>query len=43
VAVLLLACLHVGGVIAASLRHREDLVGAMIHGKKRAPGADDVV
>jgi cytochrome b len=40
--VLLLAALHVTGVIVASLRHREDLIGAMFHGRKRPPARHDV-
>jgi cytochrome b len=39
---LCLVALHVTGVVVESLRHREDLVGAMIHGSKRPPGSGDV-
>ena len=40
----LLACvgIHVAGVIVSSIHDRENLVMSMIHGKKRAPGSDDI-
>ncbi|KQV53569.1 cytochrome B [Pelomonas sp. Root1217] len=33
---------HLGGVVLTSWRHRENLVGAMFSGTKRAPQSDDV-
>lgn len=37
-----LIALHVAGVVIASRRHSENLVAAMIHGRKRPPAEGDV-
>ena len=36
-----LVAVHISGVTYSSWRHRENLVAAMIHGRKRAPGEHD--
>jgi cytochrome b len=38
-----LVALHIGGAIFTSWRHRENLVAAMLHGRKPAAGPEDVV
>ena len=42
-AIVVLAVIHVAGVVVTGIVHRENLAAAMLHGRKREPAEDDVI
>ena len=42
-AIVVLSVVHVAGVVVTGVVHGENLVAAMLHGRKREPAADDVI
>lgn len=42
-AIVVLAALHIAGVVVTGIVHHENLVAAMLHGRKRERAEDDVI